>query len=206
MLNANDIWHVWNQHWFDGETSLDAKRVVWFGWHKPFDRYIRKRLLSYTLLASEGGLDDWLHSAEGALALSLLLDRVARKCFRGTCLAFEYDKKARQVSRIALSRQFQHGLKAEQCALLLFPLLASERLEDLLLVEEALTVARGHCEFKGATQEQLSLLDDLSMLAARNRLLITRFRRFPHRAQMLKHGLSAEEQEFVHQYGWQDWL
>ncbi len=206
MLNPQDIWNCWSQHWFDPDASLIYRRSIWLGWDKGFDRYVRKRLLNYTLLASENGLDHWVQEPEGALAVALLLDRVARKCFRGTCLTYEYDKKARNVSLKAVQQRLTHGLSAEQTAFLIFPLLASERLADQETARETLLIACQHAAFKSADQQRQQFLNDLLALAERNAMLLQKFRRFPHRAQALKHGLTDAEQQFVRDHAWQDWL
>src|SRR5690606_24279273 len=63
----------------------------WFKKSDAFDREFRERFLSLHEAAARGDLDGWADSAEGALALLLLLDQFPRNVFRGTARMYETD-------------------------------------------------------------------------------------------------------------------
>ncbi len=206
MLNPEDVWHIWSRAYFSEHVSIAERRDSWFGWNKAFDRYIRKRLFSYTLLASEETLDSWTKKACGTLALILLLDRVARKCLRATCLAYDYDKRARSLSTQGIKRGQINELCALQQCFFVFPLIASDRSKDLELALATLDKMASRMLHRKESAETQQLVDDLKQMVQRNQLLIDRFRRYPHRAQAQGYGLNAEEAIFVQRYAWQDWL
>jgi uncharacterized protein (DUF924 family) len=86
-----------------------------------------------------------------------------------------------------------------------FPLLASDRMAHQQRVHPVLERLITQAAFHRET-ELRALFHDLRMLNERNILLLERFRRFPHRALQLGHGLTDDEKEFVSQYDWQPWL
>ncbi|MDX1453803.1 MAG: DUF924 family protein [Oleiphilaceae bacterium] len=206
MLNPQDVWRIWAESWFRQDQGILARRECWFGWSRQFDRHIRKRLLTYSLLASEDSLKHWQDSDLGVLVQVLLLDRVARKCFRGTVLAYEYDKKARRMARHAVEAQRHRRLPVVQSLFFVAPLLASDRLPDQELAQECLEALQASARIRQDDAELIQLIDDLSLLAQRNALVLQRYRRFPHRAAALGHGLSDAEKQFVANFAWQDWL
>ena len=69
----------------------------WFARDDAFDEAIRQRFGALLDPAREGRLDGWADTAEGVLALLLVLDQFPRNLHRGTPLAFASDAKAREV-------------------------------------------------------------------------------------------------------------
>ena len=78
----------------------------WFGpastnwWHKDplFDKELAQQWGALMELAQEGKLKAWEDSAEGALAVVILLDQMSRNCYRGEARAFAYDSEAQRVT------------------------------------------------------------------------------------------------------------
>ncbi|MBO9547400.1 MAG: DUF924 family protein, partial [Caulobacter sp.] len=70
---------------------------------EAFDRQCETRFLDAHLLAARRGCEDWLASAEGALALLVLLDQIPRNIFRGSGHAFASDGLARHYAHRALA-------------------------------------------------------------------------------------------------------
>ncbi|HXZ23086.1 MAG TPA: DUF924 family protein, partial [Pseudolabrys sp.] len=60
----------------------------WFNKDPEFDETIRQRFLDTYEAAAAGKFSDWEQSAEGALALLILLDQFPRNMFRGDARAF----------------------------------------------------------------------------------------------------------------------
>ena len=92
----------------------------------PFDRVS----LQHTRPAARGGLADWEHSAEGALALILLFDQFPRNMFRGNARAFATDAMARAVAERALARGYDHATDSTMRSFFYLPLMHSEALVD----------------------------------------------------------------------------
>ncbi|MFM9709811.1 DUF924 family protein, partial [Streptomyces galilaeus] len=56
------------------------------------------------LAGSRGEYRDWIETAEGALALVILLDQFPRNLYRGSAHAFATDPLARATARAAITR------------------------------------------------------------------------------------------------------
>jgi uncharacterized protein (DUF924 family) len=164
----------------------DAGPKAWFAHDPAFDAAIRARFEPLHLVASRGELAGWAETAEGALALLILLDQFPRNLYRGSAHAFATDGKARAVARAAVEAGFHLAVEPE---LRQFFLLPFEHSEDLADQDFALAVA--------------SELDDAHALkwAALHREIIARFGRFPHRNACLGREMTAPEQEHLDEGG-----
>ena len=78
----------------------------WFASDEAFDTAIRTQFLSTYEAAAAGSLHHWEATAEGALALVIVLDQFARNMFRNDARAFAADPLARAVA----DRAITHGL------------------------------------------------------------------------------------------------
>ena len=74
----------------------------WYSKDKAFDTDFRVRFKTAHWSAARGELGDWVGSAEGALALLILLDQYPRNSFRGTGHMYATDPLARMFCRQAL--------------------------------------------------------------------------------------------------------
>src|SRR5690606_18994430 len=66
----------------------------WVGRRTAVVDRCRERVLAAHMAAGRRELDHWMDSAEGALALMVLLDQFPRNCFRGTAHMFATDALA----------------------------------------------------------------------------------------------------------------
>ncbi|HET9716924.1 MAG TPA: DUF924 family protein [Pseudolabrys sp.] len=172
VANAAEIVAFWNE----------AGRDRWFKKDAAFDDEIRRRFLSTHEAAAAGALSDWEHTAEGALALLLLLDQFPRNMFRGNARAYATDPLARAIAAGAIVRGFDSQVPQE---LRTFFYLPFEHSEDIADQERnlALTKASGD-------------LDALKW-AEIHHDIIRRFGRFPHRNAALGRTTTPEEQAFL---------
>ena len=170
--------------WF-GEPGADGslpKRQEWFRKDPAFDAAIAEGFGGDCEKAARGDLDALMATAEGCLALLILLDQFPRNMFRGSRLAFATDGKAREVTRHALKHGFDAALAPVQRVFLYLPLEHSEDLADqerMVALAEALGDA------------------DLVDYAVRHRDIIARFGRFPHRNAALGRASTEEEAAFL---------
>jgi uncharacterized protein (DUF924 family) len=160
----------------------EAGPKAWYKKHKAFDDEIRRRFEAVHFAASRGELDSWAETAEGALALLLLLDQFPRNMFRGSPHAFATDPLARQVARAAVDRGFDQQVAPELRQFFYLPFEHSEHLDD---------------QDRGVDLCAASGDADLVKWARLHRDIITRFGRFPHRNASLARPSSEEEQEFL---------
>ncbi len=173
--------------WFaDG----DAPRDAWFTVDPAFDRAVAAALGPLRDDAEAGRLTDWLGTADGALALIILLDQVPRNLFRGTPRAFATDPQARAAAVHAVAAGYDRGLAPVRRWFLYLPFEHSEALADQ---ERALTLFAGLAD-DPASAESIDA-------ARRHHAIIARFGRFPHRNAALGRASTPEELQFLTQPG-----
>lgn len=154
----------------------------WFRMDKSFDAEVGRRLGSLHYWAAAGMLDHLAKTAEGALALVILLDQVPRNMFRGTARAFATDGHARDIARYALSRGFDKRINRTMRTFLYLPFMHSE---DEIDQELCLALYR-------------ELNDKVSLQYAKIHFdIIEKFGRFPHRNDALGRPTSTAEQQFL---------
>ena len=158
----------------------------WFVKDEAFDGEIRDRFGPVYRRAYDGDAGDWIETAEGCLALVIVLDQFPRNLFRDDPRAFGTDGHARILLQHALDKEFDKALDARQRQFLYMPLQHSEDLRDQdLSVELYATLGD----------------DDVLEFARAHKDIIDRFGRFPHRNEILGRESTAEEIAFLSQPG-----
>ncbi|MCF8477116.1 MAG: DUF924 family protein [Pseudolabrys sp.] len=160
----------------------DAGPKAWFSKNDELDAEIRRRFLGIHETAAEGLLSDWETTAEGALALLILLDQFPRNMFRGSPRMFASDPLARALAAGAIVRGFDAKVAKEMCGFFYLPFMHSEASDDQ---------ARAVAFYKA--------IDDADGLkwAEEHADIIRRFGRFPHRNAVLGRATTPEEQAFL---------
>jgi uncharacterized protein (DUF924 family) len=174
--NPNDILHFWR----------GAGPKQWFKHARAFDEAIRLKFEPVHHAAARGEYDRWAETAEGALALLILLDQFPRNLFRGSAHSYATDGKARAIAGIAVAAGFHREVEPELRQFFVLPFEHSEAMADQA---EAARLAA-------------ELADpDIAKWAAIHRDIVTRFGRFPHRNAALGRETTAEEQAFLDEGG-----
>jgi uncharacterized protein (DUF924 family) len=154
----------------------------WFARDDAFDAALRERYAAAHHAAARRELDAWRASAEGSLALVLLLDQVPRNLFRNSAHAFATDGLARTVAAAAVDAGHDRAVDGELRLFFYMPFEHSESLADQDR-SLALFTAMG---------------DDYYLkYATAHRDVIVRFGRFPHRNAALGRASTAEEQAWL---------
>ena len=156
----------------------DRVRPLWFNSTPEFDLELREQFMPTFQAASQGELDGWQTSPEGALALIIIFDQFPLNMFRRQPESFSTEAVARAVSEAAIAKGFDQHLADEQKAFLYLPFMHSEDLRDQDKSVELFTKA--------------GLIENLKY-AEHHRELIRRFKRFPHRNEIL----GREEIEYL---------
>jgi uncharacterized protein (DUF924 family) len=174
--NPNDILHFWRA----------AGAAKWFKKSTAFDEAIRLKFEPVHHAAARGEYDAWAATADGALALLILLDQFPRNLYRGSGHAFATDGKARAIARAAVAAGFQHEVEADLAQFFVLPF---EHSEDPADQAEAIRLATelGHAD----TLKWAKLHGDI----------IARFGRFPHRNACLGRATRPEEQQYLDEGG-----
>jgi uncharacterized protein (DUF924 family) len=154
----------------------------WFKKDEAFDDEIRRSFLGAYEDAAAGKYADWEKTAEGALALLILLDQFPRNMFRGQARAFETDVMARGITAGALVRGFDSQAPAD---LRLFFYVPFEHSENLADQERGIAFYRVAGDVDGLKWAEI------------HADIISRFGRFPHRNLALGRVTTPEEQAFL---------
>jgi uncharacterized protein (DUF924 family) len=155
----------------------------WFVTDLDLDREVRERLGALYEEAAAGELVSWRDSAEGCLALLVLLDQTPRNIFRNDPRTYATDEMARAVTQHALDRGFDRELTHNQRGILYLPLLHSESLADKERAVELTSPLTENPEFH--------------KWAVHHRDIVARFGRFPHRNEILGRENTPEEAAFL---------
>ncbi len=163
--------------WFEESTPQQ-----WFEKSDEYDRIIEDRFGDLHREAANGDHDGWTDSADGSLALILVLDQFSRNLFRDDPRAFAQDAKALSIAKKAIAEGQDREVPEDRRVFFYVPFEHSEDLadqEDSLPYFEAL-----------ANPEYLRY-------AIAHRDIIARFGRFPHRNAVLGRESTADEIAFL---------
>lgn len=158
----------------------------WFTRNAGFDEAIRLKFEPVHHAAARGEYAAWEASAEGSLALLILLDQFPRNLYRDSGHAFATDPLARAIARKMIDAGFDLEIEPQ---LRPFAYLPFEHSEDP--ADQALSVALFEALAKAGGDE------DALKWAVLHQEIITRFGRFPHRNDALGRTTSPEEAAFL---------
>jgi uncharacterized protein (DUF924 family) len=164
----------------------DHVRKKWFEADREFDAELKERFGALSAKAVAGDLEAWRQTADGVVALIVLLDQIPRNTDRGTPLAFRGDAHALEIARDTVARGDDKALPKAHRQMLYMPFMHAE---DLAAQEEGVRLFQ-------------ELGDDSSLdYMKQHRDIIARFGRFPHRNAVLGRQSTDEELEFLKQPG-----
>lgn len=168
--------------WFE-----EATPEQWWKKDPGFDAEIRRRFAGLHARAAAGDLDGWAESAEGALALILVLDQFSRNIYRDDPRAWAQDAAALAVARRAVEQGFDTAFGDRDRRVFFY--MPFEHSEDIADQYESVRLisALGDAEY--------------TEFAEAHREIVERFGRFPHRNAVLGRKSTAEEVEFLKQPG-----
>ena len=154
----------------------------WFTKDTVFDEEIRQRFLETYEAATAEKLSGWERTADGALALIVVLDQFPRNMFRGDERTYAADALAREVAERALARAFDRQVPSPEWQFFYLPFEHSEALPD-----------QERCCALFAAAGDAYLLKWAELHAD----IIRRFGRFPHRNAVLGRATTPDEQAFL---------
>lgn len=158
----------------------EAGPAKWYAKDEAFDRLFRETWHEAHWAAARREFDDWMETAEGALALMILLDQYPRNSYRGTGHQFATDALALSYAKDAVTRGYMAEVEEPMRQFFVTPF---EHAEDLAEQETGVALASG--------------MPEVEKYAVIHRDIIVRFGRFPHRNRALGRVTTAEEQAFL---------
>lgn len=175
-MTPEEVIHFWR----------DAGPQRWFSNDPTFDDMCELAFEDACDQALAGKLDSWMASADGALALLLLLDQLPRNIHRGTPRAYAGDAHARELAARAINKGFdQHHDELLQ-QFFYTPFMHSEDLAD---------------QDRSLALYQAMDGKDAAKWALHHRDIIEQFGRFPHRNPILGRQSTSEEEAWLDQGG-----
>jgi len=163
--------------WFDERNTKH-----WFRSTPEFDREIRNRFERTWQSAISDELAHWETTAEGALALVILLDQFPLNMFRDRPEGYASEAQSRAVATRAIERNFDIGLDDRARAFVYLPFMHSEDLHDQDRAVALFEIAGPESNLKWARH---------------HREIIRRFGRFPHRNAVLGRESTAAEEAWL---------
>lgn len=176
MSNPKQIVDFWLRH---GPEA-------WFSANADLDREIAENYADLHLDACKRELAEWEATAEGALALLLLLDQFPRNLYRGSAHSYATDGLARAIARRALKNGHDKQVAPELRPFFYLPFEHSEDIEDQHF---CIRLFEAHRDETGDAETL--------KWAIVHRDIIERFGRFPHRNDALGRDTTPEEQAYL---------
>lgn len=159
----------------------EAGPEKWFAGGDAFDE-VCSQFETIWETAREGHCDNWAGTAEGALALIILIDQIPRNLFRESPRQFSTDAKAMDVAREAIARGFDAEFEFPLKSFFYVPFMHSEDLAD----------QRYCCDLFRPTSAKENYVFALIHMDA-----IARFGRFPHRNKILGRETTQDEKRYL---------
>ena len=175
--------------WFGskGLPEYGEHRDIWFRGGTPeFDAEIRERFLTTHEMAAAGKLEHWKQTAEGCLALTIVLDQFPRNMFRRSARVYSTDGLALTTAKHAIDLGFDLALPPMFRGFFYLPFEHAENLADQ---------ERG-VELMPRTERPRSV-----KAAKEHRDIVARFDRFPHRNPLLGRDSTPEEIAYMEDGG-----
>ncbi|MGB5599142.1 MAG: DUF924 family protein [Thiothrix litoralis] len=165
-----DFWYKppMSEQWFASTPAIDA------------DILARYEALWASAAAGEWGA--WRDSAEGCLALCIVLDQFPLNMFRGEARSFSTEQQAVAITKHAVKQGFDQRLPKDRLAFLYMPLMHSEHLAD---------------QDESVRLFDASGLEGNAQFARHHREIVRRFGRFPHRNAALGRVSTADELAYL---------
>lgn len=159
----------------------DAGPDRWFAKNDDFDTAFIALCADAHQAAARGELDGWMHDAEGALALLILLDQFPRNAWRHNPHMLATDPLALACAKRAVAAGFDRQVEAALRPFFYLPFMHSELPADQ---ERSVEL---NAALDANTQRFARLHQDI----------VLRFGRFPHRNRLLGRASTPQEQAFL---------
>ena len=162
-------------YWFS-----EKSKQCWFASTPSVDKEITSRYESVWEKAASGGLSSWGETADGSVALIIILDQFPLNMFRGKAKGFKTESMAVEVALNAIDNGFDEEMDNEKLLFLFMPLMHSENLDHQNLQVYLFEKYNFNLEF-----------------SKHHRDLVKKFGRFPHRNEILGRMSTMEELDYL---------
>ncbi|KAJ2907674.1 hypothetical protein GGI21_003651 [Coemansia aciculifera] len=205
-----------NDFWFSGKTVTTPNSQITFisvesdklhdegkvsfqkWWFQPtseIDTEIKRKFgaIHDTVIRTKQHVDHAKETADGTLALIILLDQMGRNMYRGDARAYAGDSIARSLAMYMVRRKFHEQLRLVKRSFVYMPLMHAEDAEAQELSVQLYTELAE--QLKAPDEDAKN--DDFAAYAQLHRDVIRDFGRFPSRNAALKRESTPEEIEWL---------
>ncbi|MEO1582206.1 MAG: DUF924 family protein [Pseudomonadota bacterium] len=189
---TEDVLALWFSAREHDAPGIDARMEFWFGEDPELDIQIRHKFGKLISDASEGKLNRWGETAEGRLALILLIDQFRRNIYRGKPEAFALDREALKLCVEGAIAGHDKELPPLKRAFFYMPM---QHVESRKVQEKSVAVFRSLAESVSGTE--LDTFETFADFAELHRDIIAQFGRFPHRNAILGRESTELEREYL---------
>lgn len=164
----------------------DKMKQAWFASTPNIDNDIKQRYERLWQHAVDRELEDWKNTADGCLALIILLDQLPLNMFRGSIKSFSTEQQAVKVCYHAIEQGFDQDIIREtglsRVSFLYMPLMHSEKLDD---------------QNNAVKYFEAADLESNLRFAKHHREIVRQYGRFPHRNTILGRENTAKEATYL---------
>lgn len=173
-------------------VKCDEMSKLWYGGGPEYDKRVAEQFGEIYDRACSDSLSSWGNSAEGALALVIVLDQFSRQIHRSTPLAFAQDPMARAIAIRTVEHEMDKELSVPGRLFLYHPFQHSEFLNDQEYGVSVTEKLLSECPalWRDYVKGSLKYFEE-------HRDIIREFGRFPHRNKILERQSTPQELEFL---------
>ena len=175
-------------------AALADQQKLWYYSTAETDQYIQAEFGADLAAAERGDLDHLRASAEGSLALVILLDQFSRNLYRGTSAAYSNDAQAQGIVLSLLERDGHLNFNIPARIVFYHPL---HHAEDVDLQEKAVSLLEELLQSAPADWHE-AVAGNLASIKNHCEI-IRKFGRFPHRNTLMNRPSTPEERQYLEQ-------
>ena len=192
--NSETIISYWLGSPDSNPEKFETQQKLWYHSKPETDNYIRNAFESDLASAEKGDLSHWRNTAEGSLALVILLDQFSRNLYRGTPAVYANDAQALDIVVSLLERDGHLDLNIPARIIFYHPL---HHAENLKLQRKAVSLFEDMLEHASEEWRE-SISGNLAFIKSHCDI-ISKFGRFPHRNTILGRQSTPEECQYLQQ-------
>ncbi|MCZ6517133.1 MAG: DUF924 domain-containing protein [Gammaproteobacteria bacterium] len=194
-MSTDDIKQVLD-FWFckcaQDTPQIDGRMSRWLDPDPEMDEEIKQTFGELIKQASKDGLQDWEASAEGRLALILLLDQFSRRIHPGRTVVYRGDQRALKLCADGVESGLFRELSPEQRIFFFMPL---QHAESLKIQQTSVRIYNSLVEKVSETMKET--FRTFAQFAELHHDIIAEFGRFPHRNKLLGRKNTVAEKTYL---------
>jgi len=194
-MSTDDIRQVldfWFRECAQDALQVDGRMSRWLDPDPEMDEEIKQTFGELIKQASKDGLQDWEASAEGRLALILLLDQFPRRIHPGRTVVYRGDQRALKLCADGVESGLFRELSPEQRIFFFMPL---QHAESLKIQQTSVRIYNSLVEKVSETMKET--FETFAQFAELHHDIIAEFGRFPHRNKLLGRKNTAAEKTYL---------